>query len=92
MSIIESFLKLKYKPTPLNLFAIFLFLIGGYFLFYPSYYVGRIIFIPLTILAALLMWVDFFTQRKIKKYSYLLLFEIGVTVIVLSIWVWIISH
>jgi drug/metabolite transporter (DMT)-like permease len=92
MSIIESFQKLKYKPTPLNLFAAFLLLLGVYFLCYPGYYLGRIIFIPLSILAALLFWADTYSQRKIKKYSKLLLLEIAIVAIVLTIWYWLISH
>jgi drug/metabolite transporter (DMT)-like permease len=88
MYVMKLLSQLKYKPTPLNLFGVFLLFVGVYFLFFPGYYVGRIISVPLFLLAMLLVWLDFYSQRKIKKYHYLVLFEIVILLIILTIWMW----
>ena len=88
MKISEYISRLKYKPTLLNLFALFLLILGFYFIIFPAYAFGTEICLLIILLGLLLLWSDLYIQRKNKKYYVILFYGLIIIAAILAIWTW----
>ena len=82
--------QLKYKPTFLNLFALFLIVIGLYFIVFPPHAFGSEVCLFIILIGLLLLFLDTYIQRKNTNYFLSLLYGLIIIAAILVIWYWII--